>query len=373
MAQHFFLSAEAHDLSLDELYAMGPKEQFRLLARARWGSETEQACPRCGVFRSHRFKAKRQRWRCRDCDHEFTITSGTIFHASKLPLRKLLAVAWFFTRTANSTSAIELSFHIGVKVVTAWLLWQKLREVATRTMSREPLSGVVEADGGYFGGKPRRSRVRQKTTPAAIQAVVAAGRLNGLQKARNHGISRRNAKKKKRRRSVMCLRQRSNIKGAGAVRTFAWVALTENSQHIEPIVVRMVAPGSLLVTDEGSGFSTLKAHFEHEVVPHAECYATASGVNQNQAESYNARLRRMERTHHGVRPEHLASLAAQAARLEDCRRMTARKSFLHLLSDCCLVKHSMWWRGWHQKTRRQKEVLCDQFDPRDLCKRQKPS
>jgi transposase-like protein len=373
MAQHFLLSSAAHDLSLDELYSMSPEDQLRLLARARWGSETEQACPRCSVFRSHRFKPKRQRWRCRDCDHEFTIKSGTVFHASKLPLRKLLSAVWFFTRTANSTSAIELSFHIGVKVVTAWLLWHKLREVVTRTMSREPMTGVIEADGGYFGGKPRRPRVRQKSTPAAIQAVVASGRLNGAAKARNHGISPLNAKKKKNRRSVISLRQRSNIRGAGAVRTHVSVALTENSLYIEPVVRRMVSPGSLLVTDEGGGFSTLGAHFDHEVVPHSVCYATSEGVNQNQAESFNARLRRIERTHHGVRPKHLASLAVQGARLEDCRRMTARTSFLFLLSDCFLVKHSMWWRGWFQKLRRQREVLMDQFDSRDILKRQCPS
>lgn len=370
MTQHFLLSAEAHDLSLAELMLMPRQKQLSLLAQARWGSDTEQVCPRCGVMRTHRFKAKRDRWRCRDCSHEFTIKSGTIFHSSKLSLPLLLVAAWFFTRTANSTSNIELSYHLGVSTKTAWLLWQKFREVAARTMSREPMAGVIESDGGYFGGKPRRPRVRQKSSPASIQAVVASGRLNGTAKARNHGISPRNARKKKRRRTVMCIRQRSEIEGAGAIRTFTWVTLTESASYIEPIVRRMVVPGSLLVTDEGGGFSTLGTYFDHDVVPHSVCYATAEGVNQNQSESFFARIRRMERTHHGVRPEHLAGLAAHGARLEDCRRLTARGSFVHFLSDCCRVKHSMWWRGWYQKMRRQKEVLMDQFDPRDICMRQ---
>jgi rubredoxin len=62
-------------------------EAFELFREVRWGAGDEVACPTCGVIGKHYFQRTRKQWRCKDCGHTFSVTSGTIFAFHKLPLR----------------------------------------------------------------------------------------------------------------------------------------------------------------------------------------------------------------------------------------------------------------------------------------------
>ena len=171
-----------------------------------------------------------------------------------------------------------------------------------------------------------------------------------------------NIRKLKKRRIVLVLRQRSDEAFRGAIRTFTWVGKAESDEYVRESVMRMVKPGSLIVSDEGQGFAALGMHYEREVVAHSQMYCTPEGVNQNQAESFMSRLRRMEITYHGYHgPKYMADYAAYAARLEDDRRKTINERVTSLLTDALNRGKSQWWRGYFQGKIRKFEILCDQI------------
>lgn len=105
MSQHFLLSAKARTLSLKRLFDMSDAEAFDLFKELRWGEGEEVACPCCGSVAKHYFIATRRQWRCRDCKHTFSVTSGTIFAFHKLPLKTYLIAIGIFTNAAKARLA----------------------------------------------------------------------------------------------------------------------------------------------------------------------------------------------------------------------------------------------------------------------------
>lgn len=367
VAQHFLASKAFRDLSLYEISQMTDEAIRQFFQKERWGCLDKQGCPDCGVFDSHKFRAKRNQWRCKACEHEFSVTSATIFADRKMPLRKILMGVCFFAASANAISAIELANHLSIQPKSAAVLLGKLKEVVLRAMDRSQMEGIIEVDGGHFGGKPRRSNFRKKSKLRDVAEALASGRLTGKAGARRSNISELNKKKLKNRRIIMPMRVRSSEKGEGAIRTYAWVGKAESDQYIRHVVLRQVKSVSIIVSDEGPGFSPLSDHFETEVVPYSQMYCTPEGVNQNQAESFMSRVRRMEATFHGFHsPIYQADYAAYAARLEDDRRKSMKQRVSGLLEQSLNMRFSAWWRGYWQGKRRGQEILCDDIAP-ELC------
>lgn len=87
MAQHFLLSAQARDLSLMKLFNMDEDEAFENFKTVRWSdTHGEPVCPACGNCNEHYFLKTRKQFRCKECNHTFSVTSGTIFASHKKPL-----------------------------------------------------------------------------------------------------------------------------------------------------------------------------------------------------------------------------------------------------------------------------------------------
>jgi len=105
----------------------GTEDQcWEAVRSARWPDGF--ACPHCGC-RRHSFYEARRLFRCADCKTQTSVRSGTIFHASKLPLTTWFIGIFCLTQTKNSTAALELMRTLGVQYNTAWLLKQKLCQV----------------------------------------------------------------------------------------------------------------------------------------------------------------------------------------------------------------------------------------------------
>lgn len=233
----------------------------------------------------------------------------------------------------------------------------KLRESILRTQDLRPLTGVVEIDGGYFGGKPRKPNRRGRRNDKLIADRVA-GRLRGKRYA---GLSRRNQGKRRNKRVVMVLRQRGTKVKEGAVRTITVVTHSENERDIVRLVRRYVSPSARIETDDNPAYASLAATHEHEAVCHGREYVRADGVNENQAESYFTRLRRWELgVGHGVHRVYLADYAAEMAWREDHRRRTIRQQVESVLTKALRVGCSRWWRGYYQGKRRGKEILMNE-------------
>ena len=127
------------------------------------------ACPTCG---GQGLAIRRDLWRCVSCGRETSISAGTIFQDSKLPLTLWFRAMWHVTSQKNGVSALGLQRVLGLgSYKTAWALLHKLRRAMVRP-GRDRLHGVVEVDEAYWGSEETGVRGRQTVDKALI--IVAA-------------------------------------------------------------------------------------------------------------------------------------------------------------------------------------------------------
>ncbi|ALN56815.1 transposase [Lysobacter enzymogenes] len=361
MAQHFLRSSAYRDFNVSGIYAMTDEQVHDLFVQLRWNSTTHQACPWCGVWDQHYPRPIRRQWRCKSCGRDFSVTTCTVFANHKKPLRTLLLAAFYFVTSAKGIAGLGLSRTVNYSSKGAHALLGKFREALIRTQDQTPLTGIVEIDGGYFGGKPRRPNRRGRRNHQAIADRIA-GRPT---KHRSYaiGMTKINQEKRKNKRVVMVLRQRGE-KGQGAVRTITVVARSENEADVRKLVDRYVAPDAVIMSDENPAYSLLSATHEHHAVAHSKEYVRVDGVHENQAESFYTRLRRWEYgVGHGVHRIYLADYAAEMAWREDFRRQSIRQQLEALLLRALGLGVSRWWCGYYQGKRRGSEILMNQGIP----------
>src|SRR5215210_679426 len=149
----------------EELSIVGIAERFpnalaaaEYLESVRWPDGP--VCPHCGESERepYRLKSKatrRRLWKCRACRKQFTVMVGTIFEASHVPLNKWLAAFYLLCSSKKGMSAHQLHRMLGVTYKTGWFIFHRVREAMKEPAFTERLSGVVEADETYIGGKRR--------------------------------------------------------------------------------------------------------------------------------------------------------------------------------------------------------------------------
>lgn len=317
---------------------------------------TLRRCPNCAVIDTHYFRSARRQWRCKHCDVSFSCTTGTAFQDRKLPFKKMLMAIVFFVSGAKGIAAMQLSRILNVQIKTAFVLAGKLREALARSADQTPLRDTVEADGGYFGGRPRKSRNKHKPTPEQIEKQVRAkiAFANGTGPRPRPSMTKSNVERRKKRRVVLVLRQDSGLEGHGAVRTIVAVLKAGTADEVTPVIEENVIKGALMMTDENAAYIRLNANYEHEVVNHSQTYSTVDGVNENQAESLFSRVRRYYLgISHKCEPKYLADIVWEMAWREDVRRKTEGTKLAHLLKTTWANGRSIKWRGYWQKRKAQ--------------------
>ena len=111
-------------------------------------------CPCCGGTEHYVvWHDQVKTFQCRACRQQTTLTGGTIFHTTKLPLRKWFQAMYFLTQSKNNLSSLERMRLMGVSYRTAWRIKHKLLQVMTEREETRKLDGRVEADDAYFGGE----------------------------------------------------------------------------------------------------------------------------------------------------------------------------------------------------------------------------
>ena len=139
------------------------------LTRLRWPKGF--VCPRCGGGSRGYMKAKRVH-ECRGCGYQGSVTAGTIFHKTRVPLSDWFWATYRLSQGKKGVSALQLSKEIGVSYPTAWLLAHKIRKAMADREEGRKLRGLVEVDEGYVGGKERGSgRIGRFTQNKSIVAV----------------------------------------------------------------------------------------------------------------------------------------------------------------------------------------------------------
>ena len=155
-------------ITLGNMAARIPTEAdaYAYLEALRWPEKP--VCPHCGVIDDHYFLqpqngfsrvttrgsiSERRVWKCKHCRKQFSATTNTVFHGSKVPLRTWLFVLFEMASNKNGIAAREISRKYGVAPKTAWFMTQRIRE-AMANDSTGKLSGNIVADETYIGGKP---------------------------------------------------------------------------------------------------------------------------------------------------------------------------------------------------------------------------
>jgi len=121
-----------------------------LLERLRWPNGPE--CTRCHTTQLARLSEKLLY--CKDCDYQFTVTAGTIFHDSHLPLLKWFVTTFLLCESRKGMSANQIKRTLGISYKTAWYLCHRIRK-AMAGAHKPMLDGTVEVDETYVGGKFR--------------------------------------------------------------------------------------------------------------------------------------------------------------------------------------------------------------------------
>ena len=121
------------------------------------------ACPQCGVVEPRYYRVRNRKcYACNDCGYQISPLANTIFHKSETPLTKWFYAIYLFSVGKNGVSAKEIERHLGVTYKTAWRMAKQIRLMMQQGGS--PLSGVVEADETYVGGKTRRDKMYDNKT-----------------------------------------------------------------------------------------------------------------------------------------------------------------------------------------------------------------
>lgn len=158
-------------LSLHEfLNQYGQEQQCReALYRLRWPNGF--VCPECGNATGCELKS-RKLYQCHRCHHQTSLTAGTIFHGSKLPLTKWFLAIYLLTQRKKSLAALQLKRDLGVNYDTAWKLKHKIMQVMYERQQQKNLSGVIELDDAYLGGEKAGKRGRGASNKIPFVAAV---------------------------------------------------------------------------------------------------------------------------------------------------------------------------------------------------------
>ena len=134
-------------------------------------------CPNCHSTRYCELKC-RKLYQCLGCHQQTSLTSGTIFESTKLPLTKWFLAMHLLTQSKNGLSALALKREIGVSYNTAWSMKHKLMRVMKERDDSKPLEGIIQLDDVYIGGElsgGKRGRGSENKSP-----IVAAVSCNEL-------------------------------------------------------------------------------------------------------------------------------------------------------------------------------------------------
>lgn len=129
----------------------GSEEQCRqALIEQRWPNGF--GCPDCGHAGHCRLK-QREVFQCNRCKRQVSVTAGTLFADTKLPLRTWFLAMYLLTQSKNGISALSLRRQLGVSYNTAWLVKHKLMQAMVERDQDQSLAGTIQLDDAYWGGE----------------------------------------------------------------------------------------------------------------------------------------------------------------------------------------------------------------------------
>ena len=254
------------------IYFSNPDNCHQYMVARRWPQGVR--CPRCASNKV-KFQAKYNRWQCGSHHdrRQFTVKTGTIFEESPLGMDKWLPAVWMIVNCKNGISSWELHRALGVTQKTAWFVLQRIRLAMKSGPFVRSMSGQIEADESFIGGKARNMHksVREKK----IKGRGPEGKTIVAGVLARHGEVR------------------------------ATVVPTRKKGQLQKFIRDNVEAGAELFTDDLRSYDGLEGEFVHKVIDHAEAYVK-DNVHTNGLENFWSLLKRgLHGTYVSVEPFHL--------------------------------------------------------------------
>lgn len=247
-------------MNIIQIFKQFPDQQACInhLEFVRWADGVK-----CAYCNSDKTYPRKQdlRHHCNSCKKSFSVTVGTIFHDTRIPLQKWFLCVSLILNAKKGISSRQLSRDLEVNKDTAWRMGMKIREAMKD--DGQLLSGIVEMDETYVGGKPRKSGKKDDNDKGAPRG-------RGTKKTPVVGMVERGG----------------NVK-AQMVNKGDLTAARLNSlirKNVEPI-------GSVLLTDEYRGYNKVSKILKHYTINHQMCYADGE-IHTNSIESFWAIVKR---------------------------------------------------------------------------------
>ena len=264
------------------------------MERHRWGATP--GCPRCGDVNVYRmmgtngFRNKDYRWRCRGCRKMFTVRTSTVMEESRLPVRVWVFAFWKACASKKGISALQLSREMEITHRSALFVLRRLRHAMSDPTPARKLTGTVEVDETYIGGKPRHK---------GPQNIIKRGRGDKV--------------------PVLALAERD-----GEVRFRMLDRVT--AATLAEAIAENVDLRSRLITDELALYTVVGREFEggHETVKHkaGEYKRRDTDVHSNSVEGVFSLLKRgVYGTFHSVSRKHLPNYLSEFEFRHNARRV----------------------------------------------------
>lgn len=268
------------------------------LWRNRYSPDGENAyCPKCEMeypFKRYDTSQQRQSWTCTGCGYHLHPTAGTIFHKSSTSLHLWFYAMYLMTSTRCGISAKQLERELGVTYKTAWRMAHLIRHELMDS-DDGPLSGFVEVDETYIGGRERAGEQGFGLPPDSKKTVV-------LGMVERHG----------------------NVR--------AFPVESKQQRTLLPRVINRVLPRSIIYTDEMPVYDSLSRRgYHHRRIYHAMKVYVSGDAHTNTIEGFWSLVKRgIDGVYHAVSAKHLQGYLNEYAWRYNQRR-TAQEMFRTLL------------------------------------------
>lgn len=266
-------------MNIVSIYAKFPTEADCIahLEAVRWPAGP--TCTYCRAPNPTRMP-KESRYHCNRCKTSFSVTVGTIFHHTHLPLQKWLLAVSLVLNAKKGLSARQLARDLEVNKNTGWRMGMQIRAAMAETEQRSLLQGVVEMDETYIGGKPRKGN------------IGSGGQGGGDKSTRGRGTKK--------------IPVVGMVERGGNVKAMVTRHDRLKSKHLSALVrANIDISNATLITDEYAGYIGIKNFMEHKTINHRHWYVDGN-THTNSIESFWALLKRgIVGQYHKVSLKHL--------------------------------------------------------------------